>query len=264
MPPCGRQADSREVRPRFALSLLVAAVAVAAAGTVAHAASSSTNATKATSCSSQSEGYRYAGHQATQTGHGVRAVITAVRQPAASAGHVAAWVGVGGPGQGQDGVDEWIQVGLASFSGFPNTLYAEVTRPGVDPEFILLERLVPVGASRHVAVLEMSKRPGTWRVWVEGDAVTDPIPLPGSAGRWEPIATAESWNPTGGSCNAFSFRFEEVGVAQGRGGSWRPFASGHRFLDDGLRLQALTPEPGVRTLAATGPAPYAFIASTAS
>jgi hypothetical protein len=248
------------VRSRLALCLVVSSLAVVAVGTAAYAASAST---KGASCGGKS-GYRYAGHQSTRTGHGVRAIITAVRQPTTAAGHVAGWVGVGGPGQGPNGENEWLQVGFASFAGTPNALYAEVTRPGADPEFILLERLVPIGSPRHVAVLEMSKRPGTWRVWVEGDPVTEPISLPGSADRWAPIATAESWLDGNGSCNAFSFRFEQVGVAQGRGGSWRPFVPGYRFLDEGLRLRPLTPTPGARTLTATGPEPYAFLASTAS
>lgn len=248
------------MRSRLALCLLVASLAVVAAGTAAYAGSSSTG---GASCGGK-PGYRYAGHQSTRIGHGVRAIITAVRQPTTAAGHVAGWVGVGGPGQGANGADEWIQVGFASFAGTPNALYAEVTRPGADPEFILLERLVPVGSPRHVAVLEMSNRPGTWRVWVEGDPVTEPIHLPGSAGKFAPIATAESWMDGNGSCNAFSFRFEQVSVAQGRGGSWRPFVPGYRFLDEGLRLRPLTAEPGARTLATTGPEPYAFVASTAS
>ena len=37
--------------------------------------------------------------------------------PAVTGGssHVAGWVGVGGPGLGPHGADEWLQVGLATF-----------------------------------------------------------------------------------------------------------------------------------------------------
>ena len=34
---------------------------------------------------------------------------------AGSSSHVAGWVGVGGPGLGPHGEDEWLQVGLATF-----------------------------------------------------------------------------------------------------------------------------------------------------
>ena len=59
-------------------------------------------------------GYSYAGHQAAYRGHGVRATIMLTRAPSVDAGHVAGWVGVGGPGQGANGGDAWIQAGVAS------------------------------------------------------------------------------------------------------------------------------------------------------
>src|SRR5215208_5460823 len=76
-------------------------------------------------------GYSYAGFQAVSPAHGVRADIVALGSPQVESGHVAAWVGVGGPGQGAGGSDAWIQVGLASFDGTESRLYFEVTRPGV-------------------------------------------------------------------------------------------------------------------------------------
>ena len=53
---------------------------------------------------------------------------------------------------------------------------------------------VQVGESHRLAVLEMNRRPGVWRVWVDGKPATDPVVLPGSHRIWKPIATAESWN----------------------------------------------------------------------
>lgn len=206
-----------------------------------------------------STGYSYAGRQATVTGHGVRARITTLRAPTVGAGHVAGWVGVGGPRQGANGEDAWIQVGIA---GLPNTapmLYAEIMEPGHDRVFIPIEEGLLDGATRNVAVLEMAKAPNHWRVWVGGKPVTKPIHLPGSSGRWEPIATAESWNGGAATCNGFAFRFENVGVAGARGGSWHAFRPGYTFLDRGYELHALTPEPGAeRTLSTRGPRPYAF------
>jgi hypothetical protein len=210
-------------------------------------------------------GYTYAGHQASHSGHGVRATIIATRALAVQAGHVSGWVGVGGPGQGANGEDAWIQVGIAGMHGMEPFLYAEVTRGGRYPQFILLENGVQVGQSRSVAVLEMSGRAGWWRVWVNGNPVTKPIHIRGSSGRWAPIATAESWNGGERACNRFAYRFERVLVSHGRGGSWQPFVSAHRFLDGGYTLTALATAPAQsRQLSAftRAPAPYAFIASS--
>lgn len=211
-------------------------------------------------------GYTYAGHQATRRGHGVRATISATRRPEVPAGHVAGWVGLGGPGQGPNGEDMWIQVGLAAMPGLGTVLYAEVTRPGRNPVFHLLEENLGVGESRRVAVLEMSKRPEHWRVWVGSEPVTDPIHLPGSAERWAPIATAESWNGGQGACNRFAFRFERVSVSHGRGGSWFAFRPGYDFRDGDYRLRQLAAAPArgplERRLAQQGPLPYAFVAAS--
>jgi hypothetical protein len=186
-----------------------------------------------------SSGYGYAGFQANRRGHGVRGAVTALAENSVLDGHVAAWVGVGGPGKGPNGVDEWLQVGLASFAGSPRNLYYEVTRPGAAPVFHLVEANVPQGALRRVAVLEMSSRPGTWRVWVDGKPVSEPIDLPGSTRRWEPVATAEAWDGGTGVCNRFAFRFERVEVAAGPGGSWRRFVGGFRFQDAGYRISPI-------------------------
>ena len=258
-----RGADDNRVRMRLLLAVSVGALAVAAL------AGASTTATAGPACGDVGgeSGYAYAGHQATYRGHGVRATITLARDPSVESGHVAGWVGVGGPGQGADGEDAWIQAGVASMQGMEPFLYAEVTRDGSDPEFMLLEQGVPVGRSHHVAVLEMSGRPGWWRVWVDGDAVTEPVQLRGSSGRWAPIATAESWNGGEPACNSFSFRFERVSVSYGGGGSWRPFVPGYRFLDGGYKLRNLASAPAEtgaysRTLTTGGVLPYAFVAAS--
>lgn len=229
-----------------------------------------TSATAGRTCLSgaNENGYSYAGHQSTYHGHGVRATIMLTRAPAIEAGHVAGWVGVGGPGQGANGGDAWIQSGIAVMPGLPPMLYAEIAREGSDPEFVVLADRVEIGRSQRIAVLEMSGRKGWWRVWVNGEPATEPVRLQGSSGRWAPIATAESWNGRSAACNAFGFRFERVSVSYGGGGSWRPFVSAYRFLDEGNRLRDLAsaqPEAGVyrRTLAATSPLPYAFVASSA-
>jgi hypothetical protein len=263
MPRARAPADHQFVSLRTLLALLAGAFALAA-----FAGESSTASAGSRACAASvagKAGYSYAGHQATVKGHGVRATITLTRSPRVEAGHVSGWIGVGGPGQGADGEDAWIQVGVAAVHGLEPFLYAEVTRAGRQPELILLEQDVEVRRSHDVAVLEAAGRPGWWEVRVDGRPVTKPVHLRGSSGRWAPIATAESWNGGRGACNTFAYRFERVSVSHGPGGSWKPFVSGYRFLDRGYRLRALAPKPADgRSLSSSRDAalPYAFLASS--
>jgi hypothetical protein len=263
MAPGEPAADDIRVRVRPLLAVLVGAIAAASLV----GASSTATAGSACGDAAEDDGYAYAGHQATYRGHGVRATLTLIRQPNVASGHVAGWVGVGGPGQGANGQDAWIQAGVASMPGMDPFIYAEITREGKDPEFILIEQGVPVGRSHRIAVLEMSGRPGWWRVWVDGQAATEPVHLRGSSGRWAPIATAETWDGGEAACNAFSFRFERVSVSYGGGGSWRPFVTGHRFLNGGYKLRDLASAPAEsgayrRSLASESVLPYAFVAAS--
>jgi hypothetical protein len=261
-------ADDDSVSVRVLLALLVGVLAIAAFTGGLGSAAVGSNAC-GTGVVAGNGGYTYAGHQASYKGHGVRATIALTSAPAVEAGHVAGWVGVGGPGQGVNGEDAWIQVGVAAMPGLEPFIYAEVTRGGREPHFILVERGVRVGDARKLAVLEMAGRPGWWRVWVDGNPVTNPIRLRGSSGRWAPIATAESWDGGQGACNSFAYRFERVSVSYGGGGSWKPFVSAYSFLDGGYRLQALATAPAkqgvyTRRLSSSGdaPLPYAFLASS--
>jgi hypothetical protein len=241
------------VRLAYLLALVSAALGLAAlAGESGTATAGSTS---ACGYDADGNGYTYAGHQSTNAGHGVRATITPTRALNVAAGHVAGWVGVGGPDQGVNGEDAWLQVGIASVEGTQPFVYAEIARDGRQPQFMLLREGLRIGESHRVAVLEMSGRPGWWRVWVDGNPATKPLRIEGSSGRWAPIATAESWNGGQGACNRFAFRFERVSVSEGGGGSWRPFVSGYQFLDGGNQL---------RELAESAPAapPYAFVASS--
>lgn len=210
-----------------------------------------------------STGYAYAGHESLRVATGVRATITALREPSVSAGHAAGWIGLGGKGAGPNGETMWLQTGVAALPRTPLMIYAEITRPGRDPVFIPLEPDVKIGEKHRLAVLEMNRRPGVWRVWLDGRAVTDPIVLPGSHKRWQPIATGESWNGGVATCNGFRFRFERVGVAQALGGSWRTFEPGFTFRDRGYAVRQLRPVPaGQRTLSSDPIAPYAFDAQS--
>ena len=211
-----------------------------------------------------SAGYAYAGFESTRVSSGVRATVTSLRAPSVKAGHAAAWIGVGGKSAGPNCETMWLQVGVAALPNTPVMLYAEITRPGIDPVFIPLTQNVRVGESHDLAVLEMHRRPGVWRVWLDGKPATDPIVLPGSHRIWKPIATAESWNGGAATCNSFGFRFERVGVAGGLGGSWRTFEPGFAFRDRGYVVRQLRPaQGGQRTLSADAIEAYAFDAASA-
>ena len=250
---------------RVVVSLLAGAAAAAA-----FVLPSGTATAGRASCSQGKGGYTYAGHQAAQRGHGVRATITATRSLSVEAGHVSGWIGVGGPGQGAHGEDAWIQAGIAALQGVEEPfLYAEIARGGRQPRFILLEESVGLGERHDLAVLEVSGRPGWWQVWVDGKPATKPTLLRGSSGRWAPIATAESWNGGRAACNSFAYRFERVSVSDRSGGSWRPLVSAHRFLDRGYRLRELATasvedSARARKLSAPSrtPVPYAFEAAS--
>jgi hypothetical protein len=192
-------------------------------------------------CGESAGGYAYAGYQAASTAHGVRATITMLSTPNVGTGHVAAWIGIGGRESGPGGADSWLQAGLAALPGEKPLVYVEIVRPNRRPEFRTIAANVVAGRAHRLAVLEVKQRPGWWRVWVDGSLAVEAVRLVGMAGGWKPIATAESLNREGQACNTFAFRFQNVALADARGGSWRPFSPGRRFLNSGYRLRRLEP-----------------------
>jgi hypothetical protein len=187
-------------------------------------------------------GYSYAGIGATSHAYGIGASVTPVTGFNVANGHVAGWVGVGGPGEGPGGSDEWIQAGLSGFAGVAGTsIYYEVTRAGGDPAYHQVAASVPFGKPIRVAVLEMHSRPNWWRVWVNGSPASEPVQLPGSHGRWSPIATAESWDGnTGGACNGFLYRFDRISVAHAPGGGWSPLRASAPITSSSTKLRLRT------------------------
>jgi len=198
--------------------------------------------------------YAYAGYQAASTAHGVRAAITTLAVPNVGAGHVAAWVGVGGRASEPGGTDSWLQAGIVAWEGEEPFVYAEIVRAG-RREVRTLAAEVTAGRSYRLAVLEVKAKPGWWRVWVDGAVAVDAVRLPDAVRSRKPMATTESWNGGGQACNSFAFRFQGVGLAGTAGGAWRPMSVGRRFLDAGYRLRRL--ESNARTGAS-----FAFEASS--
>lgn len=166
--------------------------------------------------------YAYAGVAGWSPARGIAATLSATAEARPVAGHVAAWVGVGGRGLGANGTDAWIQAGLNAYPDGVARLYVELTRPGERPEYRELATGVRAGARHRVAVVSVA--PERWVVEMDGRRVAGPVLLPGSGG-WRPVATAESWNGGTGGCNAFRYRFDSV-TWRPAAGAWRPLVTG--------------------------------------
>jgi len=233
------------------LLLVTAAVAIVALG----------GAARALACGNSS-GYSYAGVGAPSNAYGVSALISPLNAFNVLNGHVAGWVGVGGPGEGPNGTNEWIQVGYA---GFPSILgsdiYYEVALPGRLPTYHQVSAGLMMGTWSKLTVLEMHNRPNWWRVWVNHKPVSPPILLPQSDKRWSPIATAESWDGgTGGACNTFLYRFRRVSIAHARGGGWHQLTGGFPIRSADTRIQRRRGSAGF--LAAEGRPAFQFLSAT--
>ena len=235
---------------RTARVLLVAAVAVVAGVG---------GAPRALGCGSN--GYSYAGLGNPEPGFGIAATITSVADFDVLHGHVAGWVGVGGVGEGPGGSNEWLQVGLqrSVFGGTGSDVYYEVELPHRYPTYHQLAAAVPAREAVRLGVLEMRKRPNWWRVWLDGTPASLPIRLPDSHDRWEPIATAESWDGGSGACNGFLYRFHHVQVAHRSGGGWGPLSGGNPIRNFATRVRRS--RGGATFLAAEGAAALRLLPS---
>lgn len=211
-------------------TLAVAAAALAAAFAAALPA-------QATPAHCGASAYSYAGVRSATTAFGVGAGLTVMRPPTVPKGHVAGWVGVGGVGLGPNATDVWLQVGISATAAVGQALYYEVAQPNKAPRYVMLKGHVPVGVTFYIAVLEDRARRDSWRVWVNGTAMTNGILLPGSHAAWKPIVTAESWSGnSAGACNGYAFRFEHVRVATEPGGGWEPMTASNAKSDPGYEL----------------------------
>lgn len=181
--------------------------------------------------------YSYAGITAPVRANGIRAALAAVSVPNVVEGHVAGWIGVGGPGLGPGGSDEWIQIGLSAFPGSGSIMYYEVKQPRTDAKYVELRSHIAPGERHRLAVLEVHGRPDVWRVWVDGAPVSGPYYLPRSHSAWLPQATAESWNGGSAVCNHYRYAFDRVSVATAVGGGWSPLRRSTAYSDAGYELR---------------------------
>jgi hypothetical protein len=150
--------------------------------------------------------YAYAGYTGGPVTSGVSATIEQAAPLAVHAGHVAGWIGVVEPTNG----NAWLQAGLSALPGQSESeIYYEVAVPGHDPVYHEVAAGVAAGRSHTFAVTE--RRPNWWAVTVDGRAVMAPVYLRGSHGRWTAQVLGESWAGTvSGACNAYSYAFSGV------------------------------------------------------
>jgi hypothetical protein len=197
---------------RLRLLFLTAAVVAVALGGAAGALARS-----------NSEGYSYAGIRAPSNAYGISAQIAQISALGILSGHSAGWVGVGGPGQGPHGSNEWLRVGYAAFPGTTGSdVYYEVALPGTYPSYHQVSTDLAVGTYTKVTVLEMRNRPNLWRVWVNHKPVSAPIRLPKSHDGLMPTVTYENWDGgTGGMRNGSFYSFRHVSIARAPGGDWQ-------------------------------------------
>ena len=157
-------------------------------------------------------GYAYTGLQSDRQGFGVTATLTALADPLVERGHVAAWVGVGAPGEGPHGTNEWLQIGLNRIAGRDARLYYEIVQPW-GTRYVELGRNISAGRRIQVSVLEMARRRNVWRVWVDARPASKPIYLPASHHTLTPMAMAENWDGGKPTCNRYKYRFRRVALA---------------------------------------------------
>jgi hypothetical protein len=186
--------------------------------------------------------YAYAGLQAAAPASGIRAVVRTLSAPVVRAGHVGAWIGVGGPKLGPSGADEWLQVGYSSFESGQTEIYYELTQPGRPTVYHTVKDTLLLGETHLLSVLEMSARPGSWRAWVDDTPVSPVVTLADSHGRFAPLAVGETWNAGTHECNRYAYRFSHLQVARRLGGSWVRSTTGHIWRDGENQFVRLSPD----------------------
>ena len=180
--------------------------------------------------------YSYGGVASRSPVRAIVATVTLLEPASVESGHVAAWVGVGGPGLGPGGVDEWVQVGIAEFTAErTGNVYYEIKR-GQLYRFGTLPSEVAVGERHTLGVVELRSRPGWWRVWVDGRPWGPPVLLPGSHEAWPGQAMAESWTTGAPQCNSFGFAFAGVEAQSFATGPWTALKNPVRFGQDGFAV----------------------------
>jgi hypothetical protein len=167
---------------------------------------------------------------------GIKTTLATIAAPkVVPGGHVAGWVGVGGPGMGPTKEDEWLQIGYSGFPGGKAQIYYEVTLPGKDPKYNVAKASLSSSEKHTISVSEVAGKNGTWRAYLDGKAVGSSYSLPGSHGKFPPQAIGETWSSSGG-CNGYGYDFTAVNVLKSAGGSWTQGKAGYQWRDSNNQL----------------------------
>ena len=209
--------------------LTAVAVATLAAACACTAFAAPASAAPKGACAS---GYSYGGMQSLSPRRGISARIAATRISAVTSGHIAGWVGVGGAGQGLNGADEWLQIGISSVPGGQTAIYYEVAQPNARAAYTMV-RPVTIGEAHVLGVYEIA--PTVWVATVDGVPVMQPVMLPGSHGTWHGTATAESYDGGYTACNTYGIQFADLRVADFTG-LWMPMQHPQSFSNGGHSL----------------------------
>jgi hypothetical protein len=171
--------------------------------------------------------YDYGGVQDDDYRSGIRARLSILKKPSVKTGFVASWVGVGGPGLGPNGEDEWLQLGYVTFDSGQAQIYYEITLPGKSPAYHTVKEKLSVNDQHLITVLEVGDKPNSWRVWLDNKAVSPVYNLPKSHGKFIPQALAETWNGGTQKCNLYGWEFADVQISSVPGGSWKLGKAGY-------------------------------------
>src|SRR5262245_4043806 len=102
------------------------------------------------------KGYSYAGLQGGAAVAGVRATVKVVKTPEVREGHVGGWIGIGGPGLGPGGTDQWLQAGYSGFADGTLQMYWEITLPREAPAYHVLKQQAVRGEAHTISILEVN------------------------------------------------------------------------------------------------------------
>ena len=217
------------VSGRLFVAAVVATAAVAS--TLAGTAAAVPPAVPPASCTANP--YAYAGLFSNSPAQGITAVVTPLLVAHVPSGHVAGWIGVGGPNAGPGGKPEWLQTGLNTIAGGQSQLYAEIAQPGLAIKYVTLAATLKPGSSYRLAVEQLPGKTGVWQVLVNGKAATGKIYLPQSS-NFAPMAMSESWNGGTPTCNGYSYRFTHLQI--NTNGGWQPLTNASTLTDTGYTI----------------------------
>jgi len=213
--------------------LLAAAILTTAAlaGALTGIAKAAPTALSPPSCSRNP--YAYAGLFTNNPAQGITATLTTLALAHVPSGHVAGWIGLGGPHAGPNGQAEWLQTGLNTIAGGQSQLYAEIAQPGHPIKYLTLAATTKPGTPYRLTLEQTPGKTGTWQVLVNGKPATGRIALPVS-NDFTPMAMSESWNAGTPTCNGYSYRFTRLQI--NNNGTWRPLTNPSALTDTGYTI----------------------------